>query len=167
MLLAKLAQNGWNILRRRLLQISFWVPLDMWCCCDRSFFRREFQCSFFVWGRNSFGRSSSGFGVTKCPLPWWSQWKAVFFSVVLPSNALVQLQIITSYKQLKPAFEAFANFLPISNFMLMSELTEKVVDSHLIELVFMRSFYQRIVETALVREYNYVILDIVVVNTGR
>ena len=51
--------------------------------------------------------------------------------------------------------------------MLMSELTEKVVASHLIELVFMRSFYQRIVETALVREYNYVILDIVVVNTGR
>ena len=85
----------------------------------------------------------------------------------MPSNALVQLQIITSYKQLKPAFEAFANFLPISNFMLMSELTEKVVASHLIELFFMRSFYQRIVETALVREYNYVILDIVVVNTGR
>lgn len=51
--------------------------------------------------------------------------------------------------------------------MLMSELTEKVVASHLIELVFMRSFYQRFVETALVREYNYVILDIVVVNTGR
>ena len=50
--------------------------------------------------------------------------------------------------------------------MLMSELTEKVVASHLIELFFMRSFYQRIVETALVREYNYVILDIVVVNTG-
>ena len=53
----------------------------------------------------------------------------LYCSIVIPSNALVQPQISTSYKPVKHS----ANFHLVSKFMLMSQITEKVIASQLIE----------------------------------
>ena len=53
----------------------------------------------------------------------------LYSSIVIPSIVLVQPQISTSYKPVKHR----ANFHLISKFMLMSQITEKVIASQLIE----------------------------------